>query len=929
MSKTIFSQGTILTPDVANSWQNPQFVSKADFPATTTQLDLNDGQFFTPQIQVSDILTTSTDDDDVLKSDGNNNIIVTQMWGGYLEEPALGTVGPGGGVPITVKAGTIVAVDGTLKSFNDTIVELSDGVYWIYIDDDGNVQTDTMEPPRQTPHTSLANITISGTQVASTIDLRPHKYVGAHNDTPLALTNTPTQTANYQAVSFDRVIMDNSGGSYVVTVPQTPLDGDRIAIYDLMGAFNNNPLILSPGTATATISGTSDEWIFTAPYTYIELVYLLSENTWAFRSIPDTTCKNRGVFIKCGGVISTISNQLDCENFGYDWKPGTSQCFRFNHMGAYSDGNGGSFEVHHDERCAQNYDTEFEGRFLRCDGTTAVYDRGNAGGGAIPSIREELLVENARRCGGAPLGKFIECRLNTTIDQSGILIYDGIYEDALGTGEVTVEGDDRCIEVTDPAAKQGNFVQCLGPGAVNFGDQTVPVGVYNNDAGVYDYLFNDPRCRDITTGDVGRFLQCDGTAAIYQASDAPAGGDLDANPTAVTGYRKVDFDPRCYDASDTGRIAMFYDTASIRGPWLLCDGGGYNPAAYPALNTLLTSAPFNLTSGTKPDFRDRSPYGSSDTLLTTLLSGSNNIVLDITQMPTHSHSSSIPDHTHTLVMDPHLHAATSPSHVHTFDAGNHSHTVNSSSHTHTFTPIAHNHNISGGTAGTFGEHAHTINIGSHVHTATLINHIHDPGEHIHGVPSHSHRVYSWIDASGEGLGEESDSLVQANAAITGENRGPGSTFGSNGYLTNNGSGTILLEVNGPGATLTRNAPTSNLQMTFGAVTAWNDATLPTGVTDAGGSVSTTTGITPTTNAWSLDDASAGGTIGNSPVSGTSDPTNVSGVVDGTSATITVQTETSTGTNSLASLSATIGTQGSSASVDIRHAIFHVNFYIHV
>ena len=901
MSKTIFSQGTSLTPEVANSWQNPSFVSRSDFPVNTTQLDLNDGQFFVPNVSNADIIIDSTDTDDFLRSFGDGTVVVQQIWGGAIEEPAVGTTGPGGGVPVTVKGGTIVATDGTLKTFTDTVIEVINTTIWIFVDDDGIIQQATAEPPRQVPHTSLAVIEALGSQIITNTDLRPHKYVGAHNDTPLELINTPTQTANYQASAFERVIMNNNGGSFVVTLPPSPLDGDRVAIYDLFGQFNIFPGVISRGTAGYTISGSTEDWIFSAPYTYIELVFLEAENTWAFRSIPDTTCKNRGVFIKCGGVISDIGNQIDCETAGYEWRASTSQCFRFPHMATYSDGSGGNIIIHHDPRCAEALDTELVGRFLRCDGTTAVYDAGSTGD-TIDTKRVERLVENAQRCSGTTLGAFIECRVNTTIDQAGITIYDGIYENGDGSGEIVVEGDDRCILETDPDAKQGNFVQCLGAGAVNFGDQTVPVGVYNNNASGFDYLFDDPRCRDISASDDGRFLKCDGNDGIYQNSEDGLS------------YRRVTFDKRCYESNETGRITMFLRTEGQIGPWLLCAGGAYTAGDFPALTALLTSAPFSLPSGQLPDFRDRSPFGSPDTSMSTPLTGTNTYALTPGQLPTHTHTGTIPDHNHALSMSAHTHNAISPSHVHTFDAGDHVHSLTMNAHTHGFVGTDHDHTV----GGNFGTHSHTVNIGAHVHARTLINHIHDVGSHTHPTQPHRHTLYCWST----GVGEEADSVTNANGAIAGEVNGP------NAYIDLNGSTTPLVSTENP-STFARNATGAADQYTFGARTSVADANVPSGFTESAGGFAGNTGDSTTTDQWNILPTAAGGTVSTQTTDGNADPTNVAGVVDGSAVVINVDNTISTGTIGDTSLTASIGTTGNSDPIDLRHALFHGNFYIHI
>ena len=61
--------------------------------------------------------------------------------------------------------------------------------------------------------------------------------------------------------------------------------------------------------------------------------------------------------------------------------------------------------------------TELLGRFLRCDGTTAIFDNGS---GFSDSARLETSVENSPRCGGNVQGLFKECRENTTILQTGL-----------------------------------------------------------------------------------------------------------------------------------------------------------------------------------------------------------------------------------------------------------------------------------------------------------------------------------------------------------------------------------------------------------------------------------------------------------------------------------------------------------------------------
>ena len=791
--------------------------------------------------------------------------------------------------------------------------------HWIIVTDLGALDVVAAEPPRAEPHTTLGTVTINGTLVTIE-DLRPHKVVGAHNDTSDELVATDTQTTNYAGQAFDLVIADTSGGAWILEMPTNPVNGDRFGFYDLTGSFATNPLVLRiPATEGYTISDSSDDWLFSAPYTYIELIFVDSEgqNTWAFKSIPDTTCKNRGVFIKCGGAEPDLTNSTACTNAGFDWNAAVGACFRFNHMGVYSDGNGGNVILHHDARCATNLDEELEGRFLRCDGTSAVYDAGSTGD-VLDTLRVENIVENAPRCGGTKLGLFKECRLNADILQTGQLIYDGIYENNDGTGEIIVEGDNRCIETTiNDEAKQGNFVQCLPPGAVTFGDTSVNVGVYTTDtAGGYNYFFDDPKCRDITVSDYGRFVKCDGNDGIYQTS-----GD-------GSSYRTVAFDERCYDASETGRITMFLNEASQIGPWLKCDGGAFSTALYPALDALLTSLGFS--SGSKPDFRNRSPFGlvgAYDATLGTVFQGSNDLVLLEDNLPPHNHGATAAPHSHVLTMDPHDHTIPLTEHFHSINLGTHNHQVDINDHVHQF-DATHDHNTLGG-----GSHQHSVSVGAHVHDVVPFQHRHGVGGHTHGMPQHQHNLYVWYDVDGNPTDDEVDALNYTGAGgdpgIAGESRP--NTLNSS-YQFANAAGNALVAPSPLQNTFIRNTTGTSDDYTDG-VTEVNPpfAFPPTYQTQLAGNF-----VQNTTFSGVISDLAIDTTIINQPTAAAGAASVISENATLTGNTGNANTginatgnEVTTGTIDSTVVGISISNTGSGLPISLIHQVFNVSYYIHV
>lgn len=75
----------------------------------------------------------------------------------------------------------------------------------------------------------------------------------------------------------------------------------------------------------------------------------------------------------------------------------------------------------------------------------------------------------------------------------------------------------------------------------------------------------------------------------------------------------------------------------------------------------------------------------------------------------HSHSVSLPSHTHSFSTPDHTHSVSVPSHAHNFEIPNHSHSVAIPAHDHSVTIPNHSHDV------VIPDHSHEITIPNHVH----------------------------------------------------------------------------------------------------------------------------------------------------------------------------------------------------------------------
>jgi hypothetical protein len=420
-SKKIFSHAEIVTPENANGWQNPTFVSRKDFPDGTTQWDLQEGEYFTPQVHIEkDLIGFNEDSDTYLSGSG----VLTSPWGGRVTDKPLGYAHTPPFHTVDVAAGCIIDTEGVKRCWNASPVQVTDGqVSYIYVDNAGTISVGNSLPGRIVPHTALAKITASGdlTQVE---DLRPHAATGAHNDTPLQLINTEVKTADYEANTWERVLVDTAGGTFTIFLPDSPSDGDVVGMLDIGGVLASFPVVIASkktiigeiAVANQAINQETKDWVFNSNYMYISLVWSESQNSWFFQEVPDGNCDPApGAFIRCGGAHPTIDSPEACLP-PFTWNSNRQQCIIRASYGVYASKNQGEiFYVQKDKRCrcANRLDPSAEcfeekGEFLRCDGNgNAFYADGDGG--------EVKILEDNICFGGSRKGDFVQCDGNDAL----------------------------------------------------------------------------------------------------------------------------------------------------------------------------------------------------------------------------------------------------------------------------------------------------------------------------------------------------------------------------------------------------------------------------------------------------------------------------------------------------------------------------------
>jgi len=70
---------------------------------------------------------------------------------------------------------------------------------------------------------------------------------------------------------YQQIFIDSSGGGFTLTMPLTPLDGDRVVLVDENGSWDGNPVTVDMNSKN--FLGNADQLLLDLNYNVVELVY--------------------------------------------------------------------------------------------------------------------------------------------------------------------------------------------------------------------------------------------------------------------------------------------------------------------------------------------------------------------------------------------------------------------------------------------------------------------------------------------------------------------------------------------------------------------------------------------------------------------------------------------------------------------------------
>ena len=116
------------------------------------------------------------------------------------------------------------------------------------------------------------------------------------------------KTANYTAVSGDKILADTSAGTFTITLPATPTAGDSVVLADGANWATNN---LTVARNSQTIEGASADLTLSMFSTQVEFIY--TGTTWEVYSFV-TTSSIRNTSVTSAASVTPNSNVTDQYN---------------------------------------------------------------------------------------------------------------------------------------------------------------------------------------------------------------------------------------------------------------------------------------------------------------------------------------------------------------------------------------------------------------------------------------------------------------------------------------------------------------------------------------------------------------------------------------------------------------------------------------
>jgi len=112
----------------------------------------------------------------------------------------------------------------------------------------------------------------------------PLSHVHAASDvtsgefSPLRIPNFEVKTANYTALTNEKIAADTSGGVWTLTLPATPSNGDIVHFFDYANTFNTNNLTIARNGSN--IEGLAEDMICDVGGSAFSMIYAGATNGW-------------------------------------------------------------------------------------------------------------------------------------------------------------------------------------------------------------------------------------------------------------------------------------------------------------------------------------------------------------------------------------------------------------------------------------------------------------------------------------------------------------------------------------------------------------------------------------------------------------------------------------------------------------------------
>ncbi|MGL4226261.1 MAG: capsid cement protein, partial [Rickettsia sp.] len=119
------------------------------------------------------------------------------------------------------------------------------------------------------------------------------------------LIDTSIKTANYTAVTGERVRCNTTGGAFTITLPTSPNDSDYIGIMDTHGTFGVTNLTVARGNAGHKIQGSLSNLTCDVNGAYIELVFVSATSDWRIMATPAAAIPVTSVFARTGDITAS------------------------------------------------------------------------------------------------------------------------------------------------------------------------------------------------------------------------------------------------------------------------------------------------------------------------------------------------------------------------------------------------------------------------------------------------------------------------------------------------------------------------------------------------------------------------------------------------------------------------------------------------